>query len=264
MHHRIQEVLHQTNADYTQFRLSEILMHIYKLIWDDYCANYLEMIKPAYGQPIDADTYNATLHIFQDLLKLLHPFLPFITEELWQNIEPRKQGEFLMLQPYPATQNYDKNYIENTQKVLDFLTNIRNLRAQKQLSPKDPLDVAINVNDDSIYGTFKNILIKLANIGTFTFNANEQTATGYTKFMTNTDECYINLGNNIDITAETQRLQKEIDYQQGFLDSVTRKLSNQKFVENAPPQVLENERKKQADAQSKIKSLTDALDQMNQ
>ena len=257
MRNRMAQVIAQTEADYAQYRLSEALMNVYKLIWDDYCANYLEMIKPAYEQPIDRATYQATIDIFEQLLKILHPFMPFITEELWQNTNERKSGEFLMLEPYPKTESYDKNLIDETNQVLELISSIRNLRAQKQISPKEALNLQIDAEENGVFDRFSGIISKLAHISEFALGA--QVPSGYTKFMVNTYECYLDLGNKIDVAAEKERLQKEIEYQKGFLESVERKLSNEKFVGNAPDSVLQNERNKQADAQHKIKALEIAL-----
>ncbi len=253
---RLKQVVAEMERDYAQYRLSEVVRSLYKLIWDDYCSWYLEMIKPAYGQPIDQATYDATTAYFDELMRLLHPLMPFITEELWQDIGDRKQGEFLCLSAYPAVGMADTVYLKETEKVFQLITEIRNIRNQKQVPVKNMVGLQL-LSGDKAYADFSSVISKLANVDEINFVSEKPS--GWVSFMVGTDACFLDLRLEIDPEAEREKLQKELEYQQGFLDSVKRKLSNEKFVAGAPEQVISNERKKQSDAESKIQSIQAAL-----
>ena len=257
---RLKAAIIDIEKDYSSYRLSEMIRTLYKLIWDDFCSWYLEMIKPAYQQPIDQATYDATIGYFDQLMGLLHPLMPFITEELWHEIdEKRGAEEFLCLAAYPSASSYDANYLQATEKVQELITEIRNIRNQKQVPVKDLVELFIT-SKDSIYQEFNAIICKLANVEKINFVS--QKPNDLVAFLVRTDECFLDLKLEIDPEVERIKLSKELEYQQGFLNSVMKKLSNEKFVAGAPEQVLANERKKQADAESKIAQLTEAIERL--
>jgi valyl-tRNA synthetase len=253
---RLKQQIAEMEQDYKHYRLSEVVRSLYKLIWDDFCSWYLEMIKPTFGQPIDEATYKATIGYFDQLMRLLHPLMPFITEELWQAIETREKGTFLCTSAYPAIEKADVSYLKSTEKVFELIGNIRNIRNQKQVAVKQSIGLRIS-QDDGVFAAFEAVICKLAGVDTFEI-INEKPAS-WLAFMVGTTECYLDLRLVIDAAVEREKLEKEIAYQQGFLTSVLKKLNNEKFVQGAPATVLENERKKQADAESKLVSLRAAL-----
>ena len=242
---------------FTKYRLSEALMAVYKLFWDEFSSWYLEMIKPAYGQPIDKATYESTLNFFDALLKLLHPFMPFITEELWQALEERKDGESLMV----ATMNFeqpteaDKQLVADIEKVKEVVVGIRAIRQQKNISPRENLTLEVVETNPS--ETYNAMVQKMANITEVNTVASK--SEGTVGFMVGTTEYAIPMGNLIDAEAEIAKAEAEIKRLEGFLTGVMKKLSNERFVANAPAQVVELEKKKQADAESKIASLKESI-----
>jgi valyl-tRNA synthetase len=257
---RLKAAIIDIEKDYSSYRLSEMIRTLYKLIWDDFCSWYLEMIKPAYQQPIDQATYDATIGYFDQLMGLLHPLMPFITEELWHEIdEKRGVDEFLCLATYPSASSYDAKYLQATEKAQELITEIRNIRNQKQVPVKDLVELYIT-SQDPIYQEFNAIICKLANVGKINFVS--QKPNDLVAFLVRTDECFLDLKLEIDPEVERKKLSKELEYQQGFLNSVMKKLSNEKFVAGAPEQVLANERKKQADAESKITQLSEAIQRL--
>jgi valyl-tRNA synthetase len=256
---RFQQSLSEINEHFEKFRISDALMATYKLVWDDFCAWYLEMIKPAYQQPIDQATYDKTLEIFENILKILHPFMPFITEELWHQISERSVENSLILATWPETKRYDAKITEDAAQVFEVVSQIRNLRASKGMSPKEALDLTIRTQNPGLYSRFESVLIKLANLSSLKFGDKVEQAMS---FVVKADECFIPMGDSIDVEAEKAAIQKELDYTKGFLAGVEKKLSNERFVAGAPAQVLEMERKKQADAEAKIKALEASLAQL--
>ncbi len=252
-------ILNDTAAEvadlFGKYRLSEALMMVYKLFWDEFSSWYLELIKPAYGQPIDGATYTATLCYFEGLLKLLHPFMPFITEELWQQMYPREEGESLMVQNIDLHTHADKELLKQFEVVKEVISNIRNIRLQKNIPQKEALSLEI-IGNDPVAG-FSEVISKLCNLASISVVENK--AEGAASFMVGTTEFAVPLGNMIDVEAEISRLEAELTHKQGFLQGVIKKLSNEKFVSNAPATVIELERKKQADAESIIRSLQETL-----
>ena len=241
-----------------KFRLSEALMSIYRLFWDEFSSWYLEMVKPAYQQPIDRETYESTLGFFDTLLRLLHPFMPFITEELWQHLQPRKDGESIMLAVLPAVGNSDKAIMDAMEHAKEVVVGVRGVRASKNLSPR--LELTLNVLgawDNSL----DSVITKLACLEAI--NANAQKDPAAASFMVSTTEFNIPLASTIDVEAELARLNKDLDYYEGFLNSVKKKLSNERFVNNAPTAVVDAERKKQQDAETKIASLKASIDALS-
>ena len=237
-----------------KYRLSEALMTVYKLFWDEFSSWYLEMIKPAYQQPIDKYTYESTLQFFDILLKLLHPFMPFITEELWQHIVSRKDNESIMIEQLPIVKPIDEALVSGFESVKEVISGVRTIRLQKNIPNKEALELQIVGEHNTDYDS---VITKLANISAIN-RVTEKDITA-AAFLVGTTEYAIPLGNSIDIEAELKKQEEELKYLQGFLKSVKAKLGNERFVSNAPAQVVENERKKQSDAESKIKSLEESI-----
>lgn len=246
-------VLESIEKDFDNFRLSEALMGTYKLIWDDFCSWYLEMIKPTYGTPIDRETYMATLGIFEKLMCILHPFMPFVTEEIWHTLKERCDSNSIMIQHMPMSVYYDKRLLDSFENAKEIIAGVRNMRNSKGISPKESLQLYIlnkNTNKDR---QFDGLITKMANISSIEYVNNK--VENAISFMVGTTECMVPMSNNIDKEAEIKKLQEELAYTEGFLNSVMKKLSNEKFVNGAPEKVVEIERKKKSDAEVKINSL---------
>lgn len=251
---QLDKTIASMDDSFGKYRLNEALMDVYKLFWDEFSSWYLETIKPGYEQPIDRVTYEATLSFFDSLLRLLHPFMPFITEELWQALEPRREGESIMISLQPQITAVDQAYLEAFEVVKEIIGGIRTIRLQKNIPAKETLQLEI-VGEHM--EAFNPVITKLCNISSIA-NVNEKSA-GAVSFLVRTTEYAVPLGNMINVEEELARLAEELAYQQGFLASVLKKLSNESFVSKAPAQVIEMERKKQADAESKIKSLEESI-----
>ena len=243
-----------------KFRLSEALMAIYRLFWDEFSAWYLEMVKPAFGQPVDKTTYEATLGFFDALLRLMHPFMPFITEELWQNLAARRDGESIMYAPVPEGNGADANVLAAMETAKEIVTGVRAVRAQKNIPQKETLELRV-VGTAAPAGEISALITKLANLSAIEGDAEKDAAAA--TFMVGTQEYAVPLAGNIDVEAEKTRLQKDIAYYEGFLASVQMKLANEKFVSKAPAAVIEGERRKQADAQSKLATLRASLSSLS-
>ena len=240
---------------FSKYRLSEALMAVYKLFWDEFSSWYLEMIKPAYGQPINRKVYEATIGFFDNLLHLLHPFMPFITEELWQHLCDRTDGESLMVSPLSMSALVDEDIIREFEVVKEVISNIRSIRLQKNIAQKEALELQV-IGENPVVA-FNAVIMKMCNLSSI--NIVENKADGAASFMVGTTEYAVPLGNMIDVEAEIVRMEAELKHKEGFLQGVLKKLGNEKFVNNAPAAVLEMERKKQADAESIIKSLKESI-----
>ena len=240
---------------FSKYRLSEALMAVYKLFWDEFSSWYLEMIKPAYGEAIDSCTHNATLCYLDNLLHLLHPFMPFITEELWQQLCDREEGESLMVNSLTVDSCINSELIHQFEVVKEVISNIRSIRLQKNIAQKEALELQV-VGANPVVGS-ESVIVKMCNLSAVTVVENKQE--GAAAFMVGTTEYAIPLGNMIDVEAEIARMETELKHKEGFLQGVMKKLSNEKFVNNAPAAVLDLERKKQADAESIINSLKDSI-----
>lgn len=253
----INATLEEVKDLFGKFRLSEALMAVYKLFWDEFSSWYLEMIKPAYQKPIDRKTYEATLGYFDTLLRLLHPFMPFITEELWQHISNRKDGESIMYASIPESGKVDKNIVDSINTAKEIIAGVRTIRLQKNIPNKETLKL-------QVIGKFNNenssIIKKLANLSDIE-EVGEKDPTAST-FLVGTTEYSVPLGNNINIEEELNKLETELTYLKGFLKSIDAKLSNEKFVNNAPAQVVDGERKKKSDAESKIKTIEESISKL--
>jgi len=257
MENKLNEALTQLEDHYQKYRMSDALMTVYKLIWDNFCSWYLEMIKPPYGQPIDHETYDKTIVILEKLMKILHPFMPFITEEIWHQITERTEKDCIIVADYPKPVPFDETILKDADQIFEVVTALRNTRNSKGISPKQELILYIKTDENSIYEKFKMTIKKLANISaiSYTPKAVEKTVS----FLVKVDEFFIPIEGQIDTEAERQKIEKELKYTKGFLKGVEKKLSNDRFVNNAPAKVVENERQKQADALAKIETLEKSL-----
>ena len=226
-------------------------MSIYKLFWDDYCSWYLELIKPAYGQPIDKATYNDTLGFFEALLKMIHPVMPFITEELWQDMAERKDGETIMFQPSPKAGSYDANLITSFELAEEAVNAVRSIRQQKNISPKEALQVKFK---GEFPAEMISVVSKLANASSVGMVSDFGATSEGVSQMIRTVEMYVPLTGKVNVEEEIAKLEAELKYQKEFLESVRKKLSNERFTAHAPEKVVAVERKKEADSLSKIES----------
>ena len=242
---------------YSKYRLSEALMQVYHLFWDEFSSWFLEMVKPAYGSPIDQATYDAVLRSFDHLLHLLHPFMPFITEELWQHLAERKEGESIMVSPQTiaAPIAADASILSNVEIVKSVVANIRAIRNTKNISPREELDLQV-IGSDPV-AAYDCIITKMANVSSV--KVVEAKGDGVSAFMIGTTEYAVPLGGLIDVAAELAKAEAELKHLEGFLKGVQKKLSNERFVNNAPAAVVELERKKQSDAESKIATLKETI-----
>ena len=242
---------------FKKYKISEALMAVYRLFWDEFSSWYLEMVKPVYGSPIDRVTFDKTLVFFSDLLKMLHPFMPFITEELWQHIYDRKDGESIMLDKLNilSPTDDDRKLVDDIESVKQVIGNVRTVRNQKNISPKEKLSLqALNENK---YSEYDAVILKMANLETISI-VNEKSADTI-QFMVGTDEFAIPVGSLIDVEAEILKQEQQLKHLEGFLAGVMKKLSNEKFVANAPVAVVALEKKKQSDSEEKIAALKESL-----
>ncbi len=255
-----QKTLREIEDHFKKYRISDALMATYKLIWDDYCSWLLEMIKPAYGQPIDAKTYKEVIYLLEQNLTILHPFMPFLTEEIWQNISPRKTQEALTIQNWPEMQDYNKQLITDFEVVKEVISGIRTIRKNKNISFKESIDLKI-INNENLKKDYDVVVSKLGNIENIAYiTQQEQNALSY---RVKSNEYFIPMAGNIDIKAETEKLEEELNYHKGFLKAVEKKLANKRFVDNAPEKVVAIEKQKQEDAQNKIAAIEKSLQNLN-
>jgi valyl-tRNA synthetase len=257
MNSRFSQVLAELNDDYDKFRISEALMETYKLVWDDFCAWYLEMVKPPYGQAIDPATYEATLNILENVLKVLHPFMPFLTEEIWHYLREREPGRgSVCVASWPEAGPVSESLLGSFTRFAEVVAGIRTIRKDNNIAGKEPIRLLIRGNDNRP-AAFDAALIHLCNIISVEIVA-EKPANSFS-FIESGTEYFIPFTGNVDVEAEKKKINQELDYARGFLKSVEAKLTNERFVNNAPAQVLDAERKKQADARSKISLLEEKL-----
>ncbi|MDD6001343.1 MAG: valine--tRNA ligase [Bacteroidales bacterium] len=250
---KLNKTLAELDKMFVDFRLSESLMLVYKLFWDEFSSWYLESVKPAYQQPIDGATYKATIAFFDKLLKVLHPYIPFITEEVWQLLETRKQGESIMVAQMPEAGSYDEKLLERFETVKDVIAKIRQIRQDNGLAQKESLECFAKLVDGDYDDYFNAVITKHCNLAKFELIP--AAIDGAKTFVAKNVEYYIPLGDKIDNEEELKKLNAELDYTRGFLASVEKKLSNERFVSGAPAQVVERERQKLADAKMKIEAL---------
>ena len=252
--------LDSINESYDKFRISEALMSTYKTVWDDFCSWYLEMIKPAYGHPIDQKTYDETLRVFEEILKLVYPFTPFISEEIWQLIEKRKESTFIVNEKWPDFKNVDNNILEEFIIFKDVVSGIRNVRKHNNIASKVLLDLKLKVNNEW-KNQFNSLIIKLGNIAEI--EEVDESIKGSNSFVVNNNEFFIPFNKGIDVEAEMVKVRTELEDKKGFLKSVMAKVNNEKFMSNAPEKVVQLELKKKNDAESQIKILEDRLTELS-
>ncbi len=253
---RFQEQLQLLNDHYAKYRMSDALMCTYKLIWDDFCAWYLEIVKPAMGTAMDVQTHQATVGFFEELLKVLHPWMPFITEELYHHLGERSGNDCIIVSAWPKSGAFDAGLLAAFAGAQETITQVRNLRKTRNIPFKDPLRL-LRRSEQTIDSRFDAVIIKMANLESL--ESTEEKVAGALSFLVGKIECFLPVSGGIDVEAEKQRLLKELDYNKGFLKSVQAKLANQRFVENAKPEVVEVERRKQSDAEAKIRAIEEQL-----
>ena len=257
---KLKAVNKEMDEQFKSYRISEALMTVYRLFWDEFSSWYLEMIKPEYGKPIDKVTYDATLRFFNSLLKMLHPFMPFITEELWQHIYDRKDSESIMRDELklPAPTKDEERLIEDIEQVKAIVGGVRTVRNQKNIAPK--VELELNVIGQNNYEAYNSVIRKMANLKTIEVVAEKPSdASG---FMVGTDSFAVPVGDLIDVAAEIEKQEKELNHLEGFLAGIKKKLSNENFVSHAPAAVIERERKKQSDSEEKIAALKASLEEL--
>lgn len=258
MDSRIAQVTTELDRLVSEYRLSEAQKLLYNFIWDDFCSWYLEWIKPPFGEPVSEGVLNKTIGYFEQAMILLHPFMPFITEEIWHSIQERKDGDDIFLQAYPIAGAINTAAVKNGEQLKEFISTIRNARAKAQLSPKEAAKVNICTDNTQVYESFRNLIQAKANVSEMIFGEPTSTQNLMTELV-GVDKIFIDLGLTIDTEAERTKIEEEIKYYQGFITSVEKKLSNERFVQNANPDVVEKERQKLADGQQKLKNLQESL-----
>ena len=261
---KLKRVLGELGGHFEAFRLSEALLTLYTFIWDDFCSWYLEMIKPGYEQPIDRATYEATLDIFSDLMIVLHPFMPFITEEIWHQLRERSVGEDCIIQAYPQAGPADDGLIQQVETAKDVIGKVRDLRQQNQIKPREALQMLVQEGSSAqalfARAGLREMVMKLAALSELAFAGEE--VSNAKSFVSGTEKYYVVLNQAIDVAAEREKLTKELEHQQGFVRSIAAKLANERFVQGAPAPVIDNERKKLADGQARMAMLQEMLDQL--
>lgn len=251
---KINKTISEIDESYSKYRISEALMSTYKLVWDDFCSWYLEIVKPNYGNPIDSVTHNKTIQQLEKVLKLLHPFMPFLSEELWHLIDDRAND--IIVADWPKAEKVEEILLDDFDIVAEVVSSIRNFRKQKQIPNKEQLSLLVKENK-KLCRNMDAIICKLGNVDSIEY-VSEKPSGAYS-FMVKANEYFVPLSDSINVEAEIEKLQKELDYTKGFLKSVEAKLSNEKFVQNAPQALVDKERKKQADAKAKIEILADKI-----
>lgn len=253
---RFQQVLAEVEKSFENYRLSEALMSIYKLLWDDFSSWYLEVVKPAYGEKMDLATYKASVQFFENNMKILHPFMPFLTEEIWQYMETRTPEQAIIIAQYPELKEFDSNIISAFETAKEVISGIRTIRKEQNIAFKDKIDFYC-INNENFATTMDAVLVKMGNLNNVQYIEDKLAKAG--SFRVNSNEYFIPLSDNIDWEAEKAKLEEELIYQEGFLRSVRIKLDNEKFVNSAPEAVVANERKKESDTLSKIETLRSRL-----
>ncbi len=254
---KLSEVVSTLNNQFDQFRISEALMTVYTTVRDEFSGWLLEIVKPAYQQPIDAKTYDEVVELFDQMLRLMHPFMPFITEEIWQLLSERKEGESIMISQLPKAEKFDDELLAAFENVKEAISGIRKIRTDKNIPNKDTLDLKIQQGDKGYEPKFSSVVVKMANLSSLDI-VNEEVQ-GAASFRVKSTNFYLPLEDFIDVEEELKKLKEELGYTKGFLNSVMKKLSNERFVNNAPEAVVEKERTKQADAEAKIKVLEERI-----
>ncbi len=253
---KFQAAFAEMDDHFSKYRLSDALMTTYKLIWDDFCSWLLEMVKPGYQLPIDITTFNAVIEAFENSLKVLHPYMPFITEELWHQIADRSETEALIVNSYPDQKDVDTTILKDFEIAAEVISGIRTIRKDKNISFKDTIELKV-LNNENTAARFDSVIAKMGNVSELEYVTEK--VSGALSFRVNSNEYFIPMNGAVDVEAEIKKLTEELNYTQGFLKSVQKKLSNERFVNNAPEQVIISERKKEADALAKIETLQESL-----
>jgi valyl-tRNA synthetase len=259
-HARLNKTMEQLDEQFKQYRISEALMTVYTLFRDEFSSWYLEMVKPAYQQPIDRKTFDSTVALFEKLMQLLHPFMPFLTEEIWQLLADRSDEDSIMVSVMPKPDSYDANLLAKFEQVKEVIVAVRNIRKQKNIAFKEVLEMNYKAKEDNYDASFDCVVAKMCNLKEIS-SANAE-LTGAMSFIVNAIEYFIPLGDLVNVEEEIKKMEDELKYTQGFLMSVQKKMSNERFVNNAPAKVIEIEKKKMADAEAKIKVLEDRIASM--
>ncbi|MEN7546864.1 valine--tRNA ligase [Rapidithrix thailandica] len=254
---KFNQAFEEIEAHYEKYRISDALMSLYKLVWEDFCSWYLEMVKPKFEQPVDSYTYQSTIQFFEKLMKVLHPFMPFISEEIYQHIQKREEKDALIIADYPVANAVDQQLLNEAEVIFFVISNIRNTRNAKQISPKTALELHIKTENQALYETFAPVIQKLANISGIHYTDTQLEKA--ISFVHKGDEYFIPVEGELDVEKEKEKIEKEIAYTEGFLKGVNKKLGNERFVNNAPEQVVANEKQKQADAEAKLQALREQL-----
>ncbi|MEO8774504.1 MAG: valine--tRNA ligase [Gelidibacter sp.] len=253
---KFQHALAEIEDHYSKYRLSDALMGIYKLVWDDFCSWLLEMIKPEYQQPIDSKTFKSVIEIFESNLKILHPFMPFLTEEIWHFIAERTPEQALIVAKYPKIESFDAQLISDFEMVKEVVSGIRTIRKDKNISFKDSIELSF-INNDNLSERYNSVIEKMGNISKM--GSVNESVDGALSFRVHSNEYFIPISGAINVEEEIKKLNDELKYTEGFLKSVQNKLANERFVNNAPEQVLQNERNKESDALAKIETIKSSL-----
>jgi valyl-tRNA synthetase len=260
MQNVIKKSLIEIDDNFSKFRISDALMISYKLFWDEFSGWYLEIIKPEYGKPIDSVTFEVTLGIFDNLLRIIHPFMPFITEEIWQYLIERNAGESIMMSSMPSAISYNKDLTDSFEITKETISSIRTIRKGKGIGYKEKLELFVRSDASACDNRFSSVISKLCNLSGIRFVSEKQD--GAASFHVKTIEFYIPLGEKLDLEGELIKLNEELIYTKGFLTSVDKKLENERFVQNAPAKILELERRKKSDAEIKIKALEERISEL--
>lgn len=265
MENKLNQLLDTLEGNYKNYKLGDAMMNLYNFIWNDFFSEYLEMIKPTYGDPIDQNTYEEAIGFFEKLMTVLHPFMPFITEEIWHYLRDRKEGEDCVVSTYPTVGTFDKNAFKEVDQAIDIISKIRATRKDKGMKEKEPLKFYVqnSTTADQIFKLegIQEIIEKRGYISEIQFTDAED-VDGTISFVSGTDKFFLEANIQIDVAAEKEKITKDLDYTKGFVKSIEKKLGNERFVQNAPPAVVENERKKLADGLSRIKILEESLAQL--
>ena len=257
---RLAEVLKESGDHFSKFRISDALMSVYTFAWNDFCSWYLEMIKPEYQKPIDRKTYEQTIEYFEDIVRILHPFMPFITEEIWHSIKDRDENDCVIVAPWPENGDEDKSILDDASKAFELISQLRNIRNSKNIPQKQKLHLELKGNMAN-YKNFLSIILKLGNLESLE-EISEKQNSGI-GFIIRDDEFNIPVSEGVDVDKERENLEKELEYTKGFRSSVSKKLGNERFVQNAPENVVEMEKKKLADSEARIEAIEKALKALN-
>ena len=256
-HEKFSQIVEETDDHFDKFRISDALMNVYTTVRDEFSGWLLEMVKPAYQQPIDGKTYQELIDIFDEVLRFLHPFMPFVSEEIWQLLTERKQGESIMISSWPKSTGYDETLIAQFEDVKEAIAGLRTIRTKNNVPQKDQLELSIMVGDKGFAPEFNSVLVKMGNLSALNLVTEEVKLAA--SFLVKSTTFFVPMGGTIDVEEELKKLQAELDYTKGFLNSVMKKLSNERFVSSAPEAVVATERDKQADAEAKIKVLEEQI-----